>query len=502
MPKIVKDPFYFWWDYREEAPLYQPCESDIPLDQSVHLQINSEQGEFEFVGIFSYSVEEGLVFEGDVAVGKSDKAEWELLSQSINHIPSVPIRTQAIDLIGDWGRWTSKEANVRIVSPVTFNTSGRFQQRFRFQNNSLFWLNREIDSNPQYPWKWVTFGLYGFNFPTSFFSPDDDNVQERASKFGAPSLRTVPRLRLEGSGWKITVSPVLENVDNSLSCITHRGTLAYNMDMDGLESDVPQFLAIDAIETFLQFFSGRFCTVAHVSHPQWELFRRASPLIVPSPATTWGSCFFSNMSLPSKICEGVISIFRTRSKEQVDAFRNMLAVHGIGRTTYQDYLVADAIKSLEMLCLWLENEERISRGVELRKEMTLTPETAKKYFGSYLPDIFKKGGDWEDWADVVGKDAINFRNFTQHAGPLRGRIDPWSDLTLVWAYEIFDYVLAAVLLRETNQDAVLVTSDSQQRRRCPNCDRPEYRRSIRYNGKYCHVCVPSDVLDHLYSIER
>ena len=140
------------------------------------------------------------------------------------------------------------------------------------------------------------------------------------------------------------MNPVHEHSRDSFSCLTHRGTLAYKEDLVGLEGGSPDVHTIDALETFLQFFSGRFCSVAHVGHAQWELFRRVSTLVDFNPVRTWGSESFADMRIASKVFEGVLSVFRTRPKEQVDALRELVSVRGVGRTTYQDYLVADAIK--------------------------------------------------------------------------------------------------------------------------------------------------------------
>ena len=502
MAGIRKDHFEFWLDYPEETALYGPCQSELPLDQSVHVRLLAEQNDYELVGRFSYSVEEGLVFVSDVAAKRFGTGECEPLTHSINSTASIQTRTNSVKLVGDWGRWATDSAQVRFLSPVTMNSSGRFQQKIQFQNNCQFELYRDHASITARPWKWVSFGLHGFEFPSFYDSHDDDSVEVNASKYGLRSFHRVPRLRLAGNGWKLTVNPVLEQSMDSFSCLTHRGKLAYQEDLVGLEGNNPELHTIDALETFLQFFSGRFCSVGYVEHQEWELFRRVYPLVDFTSVRTWASQSFADKGVASKVFEGVLSVFRTRPREHIGALRELVSVRGIGRTTYQDYLVADAIKSLEMLGLWLENEERIKEGKELRKKFTLSPQNAKKHFGSFLPSIFQKGGEWEDWADVVGKDAINFRNYTQHAGVLRGRENPWPDLTLVWANDIFDLVLEEILLLEAGIDFAFIPRDSYRSMRCPTCNRPEYQGTLRIMGKYCPKCVPKEELSNLNPAEH
>ena len=502
MENSVPEGQYFWLEHPEEAAVYAPCESKLPLDHCVHLRMQIGQAEYELVGQFTYSTDEGLVFVSEVSARRESSGEWIPLQDSINATPFALASDISISLTGDWGRWVADLDQVKLVSPVTFGASGRFQQKFRFPNNALFWFNRGFSSELEPPSKWVSFGLHGFEFPSFYASYDDDSLEPNASKYGPQGFHRVQRLRLEGNGWKLTVNPVHEHSRDSFSCLTHRGNLAYKEDLVGLEGGSPDLHTIDALETFLQFFSGRFCSVAHVGHAQWELFRRVSTLVDFNPVRTWGSESFADMRIASKVFEGVLSVFRTRPKEQVDALRELVSVRGVGRTTYQDYLVADAIKSLEMLGLWLENEERVSQGRDPRKEFTLSAQNAKKYFARFLPSSFQTDGEWEDWADVVGKDAISFRNYTQHAGALKGREEPWPDLTLVWANEIFDLVLEEILLREAGANFTFLPRVSARSMRCPNCNRPEYRGSIRIMGKYCHKCVPKEVTDDLNSMRH
>ena len=124
----------FGWNILRKQQCTHRVESKLPLDHCVHLRMQIGQAEYELVGQFTYSTDEGLVFVSEVSARRESSGECIPLQDSINATPFALASDILISLTGDWGRWVADLDQVKLVSPVTFDASGRFQQKFRFPN--------------------------------------------------------------------------------------------------------------------------------------------------------------------------------------------------------------------------------------------------------------------------------------------------------------------------------------------------------------------------------
>ena len=207
MENSVPEGQYFWLEHPEEAAVYAPRESKLPLNHCVHLRMQIGQAEYELVGQFTYSTDEGLVFVSEVSARRESSGECIPLQDSINATPFALASDISISLTGDWGRWVADLDQVKLVSPVTWGASGRFQQKFRFPNNALFWFNRGFSSELEPPWKWVSFGLHGFEFPSFYASYDDDSLEPNASKYGPPGFPQSAKATFGGEWMEANCEP-------------------------------------------------------------------------------------------------------------------------------------------------------------------------------------------------------------------------------------------------------------------------------------------------------